>query len=81
MASTERPYVTIAGLKCARNWEHGRKPCVKPSYGLSGIAKRRKILKLDPSRYATTPWSLVAVRDKSRYQILSGIPRGNQYQR
>ncbi|KAD4584656.1 hypothetical protein E3N88_22257 [Mikania micrantha] len=71
----------ITGLKCARNWEHGRKPCVKPSYGLSGIAKRRKILKLDPSRYATSqdiksyPESL-AVRDD-----MWATRRGNQYQR
>ncbi|KAD5316831.1 hypothetical protein E3N88_16777 [Mikania micrantha] len=43
-------------FKYVRNGERGRRPCAKRSYGLSGIAKRRKFqsLKLlDSSRYAT----------------------------
>ena len=56
----------ITGLKCARNWEHGRKPCVKPSYGLPGIEKRRKILsngRMDSPRYAEVGLEFSAVRD------------------
>ncbi|KAD6796052.1 hypothetical protein E3N88_06948 [Mikania micrantha] len=61
------PYLLRQLHNLLNELEMRRKPCVKRSYGLSGIAKRRKI-----SKYGTS--GLVAVRDRevedsSRYAM------------